>query len=111
MDLILIELSFFHPAGNAFEVCELMIKLLLTCREAKKFEFNILRVNESFSQYYTIFDWLQTNRPAGIFKKQKQSPISWKSQIERALTVEPLFELTGFFTTDDDFLTKGRLCL
>ena len=63
MDLIFNELSLYHKEENKFKAQELMKNILLTCKEAKRYNFERLRVNYNFfdsylSENYKIDDWL-----------------------------------------------------
>ena len=63
MDLIFNELSLYHKEENIFKARELMKNLLFTCKKAKEYDFNRMRLSKDFTGYYlaenySILDWL-----------------------------------------------------
>ncbi|HLC17135.1 MAG TPA: hypothetical protein VJL89_13005 [Thermodesulfovibrionia bacterium] len=73
MDLIFNELSLYHKVDSTFKAQELIKNLLLTCKEANKFNFKHLRVNINFFQLkltkdYSLNDWLNDPSVRGDYK-------------------------------------------
>src|SRR5438034_11648575 len=73
MELIFNELSLTNLAIDKSEARQRMKYLLETCKEASKFGFNRLRINQSFFEQelapsYSLNDWIVDQDVANVYK-------------------------------------------
>jgi len=73
MDLIFNELSLYHKLSNIHAAKTIMIQLIKTCKAARKFGFDRMRVRHDFEQLillenYTILEWLNDGGVSRTYK-------------------------------------------